>query len=182
MPPKAVKTIRDLIFWEYAKLISDSAGIGRKQYPFIMMKFKELQEGTISWSGVLREDLKIDHSKCIYCGIEENFSNDHIVPKRECHFAEIHNIVIACRSCNSSKGDKDLIEWYGLEKSYEIPRIVMGKYLKMLYVCHECRDTLFRDDLNADGKINLLDLGYIFKNPCDPEKVNKRVKILFVSK
>ena len=171
MPPTAVKTIRDLIFWEYAKLISGSAGLGRKQYPFIMKKFKELQQDKIKWSSIMREDLKIDNTTCVYCNSIENQGNDHIVPKRECHFAEIHNIVIACRNCNSSKGDRDLIEWYGIERRYELPRIVMGKYLKMLYVCHECRDTLYKTDLNTDGSINLLDLGYIFKQACDPEKV-----------
>lgn len=54
-----------------------------------------------------------DISKCAYCSKAEELSNDHIVPKRERHFAEIHNIVKACKSCNSSKGDKDLIEWRG---------------------------------------------------------------------
>jgi len=96
------------------------------------------------------------------------------VPKRECHYAEIHNIVKACKKCNSSKGDKDLIEWWGVARRYELPRIVMGKYLKMLYICHRCRQTLEKRDLNQDGKFDLLDLGHIFKNPCDPEKVKQK--------
>jgi len=174
MPPSAVKTIRDLIFWEYAKLISGSAGLGRKQFPFIMRKFTELRKGVIKWSNILREDMNIDTAKCAYCSNDEELSNDHIVPKRECHFAEIHNIVKACKRCNSSKSDKDLIEWWGIDRRYELPRIVHGKYLKMLYVCHECRGTLNREDINMDGKINLLDLGAIFKQPCDPEKVRNQ--------
>lgn len=176
MPPSAVKTIKDLIYWEYAKLISGSAGFGRKQYPFVMKKFKELQSGTIKWSDILREDLKLERDKCAYCGSTENLSQDHIVPKRECHYAEIHNIVMACRNCNSSKGDKDLIEWLGLERRYEMPRVVMGKYLKMLYICHECRETLDKSDLNLNGKFNLLDLAHIFSQACDPEKVKNRGK------
>jgi hypothetical protein len=171
MPPSAVKTIKDLIFWEYAKLISGSALDDRKNYGFVMHNFKQLQSGKKRWSDILREDMSMDVGKCAYCNSSEVLSNDHIVPKRECHFAEIHNIVKACKSCNSSKGDKDLIEWWGIERRYEIPRIVIGKYLKMLYVCHECRETLDKGDLNKDGDFNLLDLGYIFKNSCDPEKV-----------
>lgn len=177
MPPSAVKTIRDLIFWEYAKLISGSAGLGRKQFPFIMRKFTELKNGFIKWSDILREDLKMDSTKCAYCNNDKELSNDHIVPKRECHFTEIHNIVKSCRSCNSSKGDKDLIEWWGIERRYELPRIVHGKYLKMLYICHECRGTLNREDINMDGKINLFDLGAIFKQPCDPEKVKIKQQV-----
>jgi len=171
MPPSAVKTIRDLIFWEYAKLISGSALSDRKNYGFIMHNFKQLQNGQKKWSDILREDLNMDTNSCNYCNSSVDLSNDHIVPKRECHFAEIHNIVKACKKCNSSKGDKDLMEWWGVERRYEIPRIAMGKYLKMLYICHECRETLDESDLNADGKFNLLDLSHIFKRPCDPEKV-----------
>ncbi len=174
MPPKAVKTIRDLIFWEYAKLISGSALGDRKNYGFVMSSFKKLQTGEMKWSQVLREDLHMDQTKCIYCGSTADLSNDHIVAKRECHFAEIHNIVKSCKKCNSSKGDKDLLEWWGLENRYEIPRNVMGKYLKMLYVCHECRGTLESSDLNRDDEFNLLDLGSILRKPCDPEKVKQK--------
>ena len=125
------------------------------------------------WSDILREDLKIDQDKCVYCGSSKDLSNDHIVPKRECHFAEIHNIVKACKACNSSKSDKDLIEWWGIERRYEIPRLAMGKYLKMLYVCHECRGTLESTDVNKDGKMDLHDLSAIFQVLCDPERIKK---------
>lgn len=171
MPPSAVKTVKDLIFWEYAKLISGSALSNRKQFPFVMKKFKELQTGKIKWSDILREDLNAETTKCAYCASTEELSNDHIVPKRECHFAEIHNIVKACKKCNSSKSDKDLIDWWGIENKYELPRNVFGKYLKMLYICHECRGTLDKEDINMDGTLNLHDLGAIFNEPCDPERV-----------
>lgn len=173
MPPKAVKTIRDLIFWEYAKLISGSALGDRKNFGFVMSSFKKLQSGEMRWSDILREDLKVDQDECVYCGSSKDLSNDHIVPKRECHFAEIHNIVKACKTCNSSKNDKDLIEWWGIERRYEISRLAMGKYLKMLYICHECRGTLESTDVNKDGKMDLHDLSAIFHVLCDPERVKK---------
>jgi hypothetical protein len=43
MPPGAVKTIRDLIFWQYAKIISESSGFGKTSYPFVMSRFKKLK-------------------------------------------------------------------------------------------------------------------------------------------
>lgn len=171
MPPSAIKTIKDLIFWEYAKLISGSALSDRKNYGFVMYNFKQLQSGQKRWSDILREDINMDTTTCAYCNATEDLSNDHIVPKRECHYVEIHNIVKSCKKCNSSKGDKDLIEWWGLERRYEIPRIVMGKYLKMLYRCHECRNTLMASDIDGNKKLNLLDLSAIFEQPCDPEKI-----------
>jgi hypothetical protein len=42
VPPRAVKTIQDLIFWKYAKIISNSSEYGKNQYGFIMDRFKKL--------------------------------------------------------------------------------------------------------------------------------------------
>lgn len=55
MPPSAVKTLRDLIFWQYAKIISQSADFGKTNYRFIMSRFKKLQSGEITWSSSIRE-------------------------------------------------------------------------------------------------------------------------------
>ncbi|KXA97077.1 hypothetical protein AKJ39_03730 [candidate division MSBL1 archaeon SCGC-AAA259J03] len=59
MPPSAVKTVEDLIFWQYAKIISKSAGMGKKNYGFIMDRFKKLQSGEIEWSTSMRKITKI---------------------------------------------------------------------------------------------------------------------------
>jgi hypothetical protein len=58
LPPKAVRTIRDLIYWQYAKIISESAGFGKKQFAFVMDRFKKLQSGEIEWSTSIREYIK----------------------------------------------------------------------------------------------------------------------------
>jgi hypothetical protein len=29
MPPKAVRNLRDLLYWQYAKIIAESAGLGK---------------------------------------------------------------------------------------------------------------------------------------------------------
>jgi hypothetical protein len=57
MPPPVVKSVRDLIFWQYAKIIAESAGFGKKNYAFVMTKFKQLQEGEIFWNEI-REYVK----------------------------------------------------------------------------------------------------------------------------
>ncbi|MGI0022865.1 MAG: hypothetical protein ACRD9Q_08405, partial [Nitrososphaeraceae archaeon] len=62
-----------------------------------------------------------------------------------------------------SKSDKDLYEWYGKEKRYEIPRLVLGKYLKIIYEEHEKKGTLESGDINGDGVLDVLDLGVVFK-------------------
>jgi hypothetical protein len=47
VPPPAVRTIRDLIYWQYAKVISESARFGKKQFAFVIDRFKKLQGGEI---------------------------------------------------------------------------------------------------------------------------------------
>lgn len=71
-------------------------------------------------------------------------------------------MVLSCKKCNISKGDKDPYEWYG-ERKYDIPRIVLGKYLKLVYDAHEKAGTLDSFDMNIDGKLDVFDLGAIFR-------------------
>lgn len=134
MPPAIVKTIRDEILWQYAKLISKSAGLGY-QRAFQMRKFTELRDGDIKWSTSIREWIK-EHEKsdeCIYCGSKQNLTVDHILPLVRGGPDKPDNAIIVCRTCNSSKGAKRLYEWKGLEEKDKIPRIAEGKYLKLLY-------------------------------------------------
>ena len=54
MPPAFVTTIREEVFYEYAKLISRSA-YGSLQRGFITDRFKKLRDGEISISVTIRE-------------------------------------------------------------------------------------------------------------------------------
>lgn len=143
MPPAAVKSIGDLLYWQYSKLIARSADLD-KNFGFIMDRYKKLKSGEINWSGSIREYVK-EHetpNQCIYCGSKESLSIDHLVPRSRGGPESGDNAVLACKSCNSSRGDKGIYEWFELEKRNEIPRIVEGKYLKLLYSMHETKGTL----------------------------------------
>jgi hypothetical protein len=144
MPPSAVRTIRDLLYWQYSKIISSSAGFGKKQFGFIMDRFKKLQSGEIEWSGAIQEYIREREmpNQCIYCGATQNLSYDHLAPRIKGGPDTPDNVVMACRECNSSKGGRGLYEWVKLDKRNEIPRIAEGKYLKLLYCLHEENGTL----------------------------------------
>lgn len=146
MPPTAVKTIRDLIYWEYAKLVSGSAVGDRKNYGFIMHTYIELKHGEKHPSDILRENkilIEEYSDKCAYCGCTgEKLEWEHIIPTSRGGKDTIDNQVKACKRCNLSKGDKDPYEWYGEKRKYEIPRLVWGKLLKLLYEMHEEKGTL----------------------------------------
>jgi hypothetical protein len=144
MQPKAVKTVREVIYYQYAKIISEASGYGKQNYAMVMSKWKQLCSGEINWSTSVREWLKEkEHpSRCIYCGEEKNLTVEHILP-RCCGGEDIpENVVMVCQSCNSSKGGKRLYEWRGLEAKDKHHRIAEGKYLKYLYSLHEQQGTL----------------------------------------
>jgi len=160
MPPGAVRSIRDLIFWQYAKLIARSAGI--ESPAFQMSRFTSLRDGKIQWSSTIREWLH-EHEKpdeCIYCGAKTNLTTEHILPRSRGGPDHPDNAIRACKACNSGKGDRRLYEWMGLENRDEIPRIAEGKYLKLLYQLHEERGTLGVDKKELTGRLcHVCDLG-----------------------
>ena len=165
MPPKNVKTVRELIYWEYSKLIAGSAVGNRKNYGFVMHTFKKLKQNKIHPSSILKENKKLveESNKCAYCGsLHTNLHWEHIIPKSRGGPDTMDNMVQACPKCNLSKSDKDPFEWYGYEKRYEIPRIVLGKYLKLVYETHEKSGLLDSLDINKDGKLDVFDLGAMF--------------------
>jgi len=139
MPPAVVKTIRDLIFWQYAKIISASAGKGKYEYGFVMAKFKQLREGEIFWNEI-REYVKEKESKneCIFCGEKTNLTLEHLLPQVYNGPSTEKNVVWICRSCNSTKGSRRLYEHWAIQAGveaakYDVPRIAEGKYLKFAY-------------------------------------------------
>ncbi|MCC8173280.1 MAG: HNH endonuclease [Odoribacter sp.] len=83
MPPKAVKTVRQIIYYQYAKIIAESSGFGKTNYGMIMGKWKQLNEGTIQWSSTVREWVKEKENSgvCIYCGEEKSLTIEHILPR-----------------------------------------------------------------------------------------------------
>ncbi len=163
-PPRNVRSIRELIFWEYAKLIARAAGF-EKNYGFIMSRYKKLKTGEIKISDIFKDNKKQlkKGKECVYCGSNEHLSFDHIIPLNKGGKDNHDNIILACSTCNSSKGDKDLLEWFYVHKNEKrIPKLVLSKYLKIIWDHHVLERTLDKIDVNKDGEFNVLDLGAIF--------------------
>ncbi len=53
-----------------------------------------------------REVLRRDHHKCQYCGNHKHLTLDHVIPRSKGGSHTWDNVVIACNSCNSRKGDR----------------------------------------------------------------------------
>ncbi|MBI5529003.1 MAG: HNH endonuclease [Deltaproteobacteria bacterium] len=143
MPPKYVKSIRDEILYEYAKLISRSA-LNEINYRFVSDRFKALKSGDISMSGTIREWQKEQEfpKECVFCGAAADLETDHLIPRSRGGGDSPGNLVLSCRKCNSSRGDRGVFAWLGLKKKDAVHRLVAGKYLKELFDLHERQGTL----------------------------------------
>ncbi len=139
MPPAVVKTVRDLIYWQYAKIIADFAGIGKKDYGFIMNKFKQLRQGNIAWNEIREYVKEKEHAdECVFCGATVNLTLEHLLSRKFNGPDTEKNLVWICKSCSSKKGARRLYEYFALDAGVEaakhdVPRIAEGKYLKFAY-------------------------------------------------
>lgn len=67
----------------------------------------------VPYRGVVlsRENVfKRDGFKCQYCGNEKELTLDHLIPKAKGGKTSWNNLVTACKSCNSKKGNYSLEE------------------------------------------------------------------------
>ncbi len=49
---------------------------------------------------------KRDNNSCQYCGSTRHLTIDHVIPKSKGGSEEWTNLVVACSTCNTKKGDK----------------------------------------------------------------------------
>jgi len=59
------------------------------------------------WRAIIKEY----HNSCAYCGSFGRMEMDHIIPLSKGGSHSMGNVVPACRSCNMSKRDNNLVEW-----------------------------------------------------------------------
>jgi rubrerythrin len=155
MPPPAIKTVRDLIYWQYAKIMAGSAIKNKKSWGYIMDRFKKLQQEEIFWNKI-REYIKEREkpNECILCGKKTSLTLDHLFPQSLNGPNDEKNVIWICQQCNSSKGTKRLYEYWTIKNNlkaakYDIPRIAEGKYLKFIYEIFQQNNllNLSEDDL-----------------------------------
>jgi hypothetical protein len=141
---KSITTYRELICYQYARLIQLAAGI--EDFAFLWTKYERLLNKEIEITSLTKENmyqLQEDFGVCTYCGTEAETQYDHIIPISDGGPSEITNQVPACKACNLEKSDQDVIDWHK-DRDEPVPRIVWGKYLK-----------LYRDRLEDAGELDM---------------------------
>lgn len=83
--------------------------------------------------------LERDGDRCYYCGMKFDFSVrhtrptiDHVKPQSKGGGSSIHNLRLACRSCNNHKGDMTVEEFVSTPRLWKRIRSNYGRALKEL--------------------------------------------------
>ena len=133
------KTIGESLYWSYAQMAMAFASSrhGKPTYQqsdFIVRGniYYGLLSGRLNLGSFFRDEQEkiTGGSFCSYCGGADHLSLDHLIPQLRGGEDDASNLVTACRSCNSSKGAKDLLEW--ATSRGELPTLVLlRRYLKL---------------------------------------------------
>ncbi len=156
---------RDYIAWSYSNLARARAALadGRTKYirtdHMIRARlFKGLRTGALLMRSIFDDEkLKYQNAtECAYCGSATAFSLDHLLPRSAGGGDQGENLVIACRSCNSSKGAKNLLDWYAVRCSFP-PLLVLRRYMKLTTRFLDKRSLLDQavDDLPPNLPLNI---------------------------
>ena len=173
-------TVFEIIIYEYAKLIADRAIENRSDlapatrksrayWSFVGYAYHKLVKQSISPSSVLHENqmLVIGGNQCAYCGtMEGRLEWEHIIPASRNGPNTIDNMVLSCSSCNMEKGARNPLEWFsakGLD-SGAIPRLVMGKFLKIVLEEHRNRGTESQSEYPPGAGLELAGACLIFEH------------------
>jgi hypothetical protein len=134
-------TVRELIYYSYANLAMAHTAVDKKQEKYGSFNFmiraklyKGLKDGTMNMRSIFDDEkIKLQTGQiCNYCGSTEKLALDHIFPQKYGGRDNAENLVFACRTCNSSKGKKDLMEWMNY-RGHFLPLMIIRRYLKLTF-------------------------------------------------
>lgn len=139
MAPVNPRTVGESLYWSYANLTMAFSS-GRhgeptyQQVDYIVRNknYHGLLRGTLQIGSFLNDEKVKRHTSdaCCYCGSQLHLSLDHLIPRLKGGKHSADNLVVACRSCNSSKKSLDLLEW--MAKRGEFPPLwLLSRYLKL---------------------------------------------------
>ena len=136
---RKIETVGDLLFWSYANLAAavsaEARGLAHQDQLSWMIRaklFKGLRDGTMGVGSLFGEVREMRSDRCVYCGATPppKLHGDHLIARHRGGTESGDNLVWACRSCNSSKGARDLLEWYAIREAFP-PIVLMRRYLKL---------------------------------------------------
>jgi hypothetical protein len=161
---RSFDTVRDLLYWEYAKLIAGSAMGDRRAFGFVTVTYNKLRAGKLNPTAILTENKRLiaEGKSCAYCGATGRLEWEHVIPLALGGPDSIDNLVRACRSCNAAKGARDPYQWLLDQPEKEVPRLVLGKLLKLLFDAYEQQGLLDSPEYMKDKDVRRGTLTRVF--------------------
>lgn len=153
------KKIKDVLFWSYSNLAmayrakeDETERYNRNHFAIRQRLFKGLMSGKMNIGSLFHDEKsKLNSNKCcVYCGKTRNLQLDHIIPRNKGGKDTGENLVWACRKCNASKNDTDLMEW--MTKQGKFPSLhILRNYMKLVIQYCQENDILEQDVDTACG-------------------------------
>jgi HNH endonuclease len=140
MASPEITTVSHHIAWSYANLARAHAALkaGRTSYARLdhivrSRLFAGLCSGKMSISSLYDDErLKmLGERQCVYCGLTNRLTIDHLIPRIEGGDDDGVNLVLACQSCNSSKSGTDLLIWCEHKSTFP-PLLLLRRYIKIV--------------------------------------------------
>ena len=134
-----VETLGELLLGAYANLGMAHAAVCRGlaaydtgTYMIRAKLLKGLRTGTMEIGSLFADAREMPNDRCAYCAATPppKLHADHLIPRDRGGLESSDNLVWACRSCNSSKNARDLLEWYARRGGFP-PLAVLRRYLKL---------------------------------------------------
>ena len=143
---KQPTTVREQIAFSYALLGSAHAALKREARKYSTVDYmiraklrRRLIDGTMKMRS-LYDDERIKMTMpqaCYYCGSVHKLCADHLIPKMRGGPDAPDNLIWACRTCNSSKGGRDMLAWMQAKGRFP-PILLLRRYIKI--VAQYCED------------------------------------------
>ena len=161
------QTFADLLYASYSglQMLAFAFGKGKNRcdkdcYAFRQSVIRKLKAGEMKIGDLYRNivrQMTSPHDACWYCGRSVSdcgpLTADHIFPRMKGGEDISDNLIMVCRSCNSSKGAKDLLAWYH-ERGEFPPLRVLVHYLKLVNQYAIAND-LLNQSLDALDELDL---------------------------
>lgn len=160
--PVEIRTLRDHAAWSYANLAralaartEGSSRYTRTHHIIRSRLFAGLKSGRMTMRSLYDDErLKLTSTPlCAYCGASASLVADHLVPRVRGGADEGDSPVRACRSCNSSKGGRDLLEWCRRLNTFP-SLLILRRYLKL--VARHCDREGLLDMALDDPRLHVL--------------------------
>lgn len=131
-------TLGELLHWSYANLAMAHAAVAadtpkyrRLDFMIRARLYKGLRARSMTMGSMLDDErTKLRSKGCCYCGADRPLSLDHMLPTVRGGADSSDNVVWSCRPCNSSKGGRDMLQWFA-QRGVFPPLLLLRRHLKL---------------------------------------------------